>query len=166
MRAALELAEKAAGDLTLFGSITGRPDRARVNEEHFTRLCTVPRATRQQWATDGLLDRQRSPYTLRELQEVLAVKVLREVLASSKSASVVWTQLRKGFPSACRAGRFVLVVDRYLLRSTWVTDNEVVLDAARSGHVIQLIDLADALAEAEEGFQLAARMAAGASSSA
>jgi hypothetical protein len=126
----------------------------------------VPRATRQQWATDGLVGRQRSPYTLRELQEVLAVKVLREVLSSSKSASVVWTQLRKGFPSARRPRRFVLVVDRYSLRSRWVTDDDVILDAARSGHAIQLIDLVDALAEAEEGFQLAVREAAGASSAA
>jgi hypothetical protein len=158
-------AGKSADYLALSGSITGRPDRLGISEDHFTRLCGIARATRQDWAAEGLIDRQASPYSLRQLQEVIAIKELREAIEAPKSVAVVWRQLRDKFPVVCRARTFELVVDLHLLRSSWVTADEVILDSVRVGHPVQLVDLALPLEEAAEGFRLSARPATGGSRS-
>ncbi len=91
------------------------------------------------------------------MQEVVAIKALREGIGSSKSADVVWRQLRSGFSLACRSRAFELLVDLHLLRSSWVTDDEVIVNGARAGHPVRVLDLGRPIGEAEEGFRLAAR---------
>jgi hypothetical protein len=72
---------------------------------------------------------------------------------------VVWSQLRKGFAAACRSKEVKLVVDLHLLRSSWVLEDQVLLEAAWPGRPVRVIDLTAPLALSQEGFLLAAAAA-------
>lgn len=128
-----------------------------VNEEHFTRLCGVPRPTRVGWAEEKLIAAPSSPYRLEELVEVVVLRALREEFDAG--GPIIWEQVRGEMAEATARRPCEVVVDLHTFAASWVARDQPIADWARSGHPIRLVDLSERLEVAATGFRLAARPA-------
>lgn len=128
---------------------------ASIPERHFARIARVPRATRQDWAARGLTSTQSAPYDWVALAEVVCLRELRgrfELI----DIEVLWPQMRAQVQGWKASEPAEVLADLVTLGAMWCPETEQLLRQLRGGGPVQLIDLVDALAQAYDGFTVAA----------
>jgi hypothetical protein len=130
-------------------------DGTTVDERAFTRLCGVPRTTRQDWARAGALGQQASPYVLKELHRVVILHKLRRRLR--RDAFTVWRELEPLAHDMARRRPCEALVDLDQLWAEWLKRDAQIVAMARTGHRLLLVSFDNELDAAGQAFARCAR---------
>jgi hypothetical protein len=128
------------------------PDDQRMSEAFLCTFADVKRTTRLGWADQGLLRRRKGEeYTVRDLHELVACRLLKAALGSAEGADA-WRQVREDFARRLPGPRLDVVFSEADHRADLVTDDSGLAGLIRHGRLVRVVQLAPEMNRAREAF--------------